>query len=104
VKRLTSYWNTKFDWRKQEQEINKLPNFQTSVKVDGFDTLNIRFVYQKSEVPNAIPLLFVHGCKPSSGGHFAAHERPEELADDLFKMFGKGGGAYGVIDGKEGYR
>lgn len=30
------------------------------------------------------------------GGHFAAHERPNELADDLKKMFGKNGGAYGV--------
>ena len=37
------------------------------------------------------------------GGHFAAHERPEALMDDLNKMFGKGGGAYGVIKGKEGY-
>ena len=66
VKRLTSYWNSKFNWRKQEQEINKLPNFQTSVKVDGFDTLKIHFIHQKSEVPNAIPLLFVHGCMPSN--------------------------------------
>jgi pimeloyl-ACP methyl ester carboxylesterase len=30
------------------------------------------------------------------GGHFAAHERPKELADDLKNMFGKGGGAYDV--------
>lgn len=37
------------------------------------------------------------------GGHFAAHERPEALVDDLNKMFGKGGGAYGVIKGREGY-
>lgn len=31
------------------------------------------------------------------GGHFAAHERPEVLAADLKKMFGKSGGAEGVI-------
>lgn len=30
------------------------------------------------------------------GGHFAAHERPEKLADDLRTMFGKGGGAESV--------
>ncbi|KAK3940175.1 alpha/beta-hydrolase [Diplogelasinospora grovesii] len=30
------------------------------------------------------------------GGHFAAYERPEKLAEDLQKMFGKGGGGYGV--------
>ncbi|THU85245.1 alpha/beta-hydrolase [Dendrothele bispora CBS 962.96] len=37
------------------------------------------------------------------GGHFAAHERPEELVSDLRKMFGKGGPAFGVVPGKEGY-
>ena len=37
------------------------------------------------------------------GGHFAAHERPEELAQDLKKMFSKGGPAYGVVSGKDGY-
>ncbi|KAJ7081331.1 Alpha/Beta hydrolase protein [Mycena belliarum] len=38
-----------------------------------------------------------------SGGHFAAYERPQELAGDLRKMFGKGGPAYGVVSGKPGY-
>ncbi|KAN0088174.1 Alpha/Beta hydrolase fold [Tylopilus felleus] len=38
-----------------------------------------------------------------SGGHFASHERPEVLADDVRKMFGKGGAAYGVVPGKDGY-
>jgi len=37
------------------------------------------------------------------GGHFAAYERPEELADDLRKMFGKGGGAYGVVKHNNGF-
>lgn len=37
------------------------------------------------------------------GGHFAAWERPEDLSGDLFEMFGKGGGAYGVVAGKDGY-
>ncbi|KAI5860071.1 alpha/beta-hydrolase [Durotheca rogersii] len=31
------------------------------------------------------------------GGHFAAWERPEDLVADLRAMFGKGGGAYGVV-------
>ncbi|KAH7922168.1 alpha/beta-hydrolase [Leucogyrophana mollusca] len=33
----------------------------------------------------------VFESKHQSGGHFAAHEKPEELVDDLRKMFGKGG-------------
>ena len=63
VKRLIAYWREGFDWRKQEEEINKLPNFQTEISVDGFDPLNVHFVYQKSQTSTAIPLLFVHGCK-----------------------------------------
>lgn len=31
-----------------------------------------------------------------SGGHFAAHERPEELVDDLQTMFGRSGGANSI--------
>jgi len=37
------------------------------------------------------------------GGHFAAHEQPDELVGDLRKMFGKGGPAYGVIPEAKGY-
>ena len=38
-----------------------------------------------------------------TGGHFAAHEKPEALAGDWRKMFGKGGPAFGVVPGKNGY-
>ena len=41
--------------------MNRIPQYHTSVKVDGFKELDIHFVWQKSEVQNAIPLLFVHG-------------------------------------------
>lgn len=47
------------------------------------------------------PVVF--SSEYDSGGHFAAHERPEAIVDDLRKMFGKKGGAYGVIKGKDGY-
>ena len=45
----------------------------------------------------------VYESDNDKGGHFAAWERPDVIASDLQKMFGKGGGAYGVIKGKEGY-
>ncbi|KAF4617693.1 hypothetical protein D9613_005925 [Agrocybe pediades] len=38
-----------------------------------------------------------------SGGHFAAYEKPQELVDDLRKMFGKGSRAFGVVSGKTGF-
>lgn len=63
IKRLTEYWRDQYDWRKQEAEINKLPQFHTDIHIDGFGTFDIHFVYQKSEVEGAIPLLFCHGCR-----------------------------------------
>ncbi|KAI0325055.1 alpha/beta-hydrolase [Cubamyces sp. BRFM 1775] len=66
VKRLTAHWKDAFDWRKAEKAINEIPQFTTDIEVDGFGSLNIHFVHQKSKVENAIPLLFVHGWP----GHF----------------------------------
>jgi len=61
LKRLIKPWE-EWDWRQAEERLNKMPQYHTGVKVDDFDELDIHFVWQKSEVRNAIPLLFVHGC------------------------------------------
>ncbi|KAF8073514.1 Alpha/Beta hydrolase protein [Lyophyllum atratum] len=45
----------------------------------------------------------VFESEQEDGGHFAAFEKPRELASDLWKMFGKGGPAFGVVEGKDGY-
>ncbi|GJJ12896.1 hypothetical protein Clacol_007142 [Clathrus columnatus] len=63
MKRLVDYWKTEFDWKKQEKLINEtLPQYTIDIPVDGFGTLNVHFVHQKSREEQAIPLLFVHGC------------------------------------------
>jgi epoxide hydrolase len=46
----------KFDWRKKEEELNKLPHFMTEI-----DGQNIHFIHVKSKEKNAIPLLLIHG-------------------------------------------
>ncbi|KAH0347073.1 alpha/beta-hydrolase, partial [Aureobasidium melanogenum] len=61
VKKLVTYWQNDYDWRKHESKLNELPNYVTGIKVDGFGELQIHFLYQKSSVKNAIPLLFCHG-------------------------------------------
>jgi len=60
------------------------------------------FYIPRSWAASAANLVFhkVH----HSGGHFAARERPETFADDLRKMFGRGGPAFGVVPGCNGYR
>lgn len=55
----------------------------------------------KSWAPTLGPIVFSGEHK--KGGHFAAWEVPESLAGDLRIMFGKGGGAHGVVEGKPGY-
>lgn len=64
MKRLVKAWES-WDWRQAEERLNRIPQYRTGIKVDGFEELDIHFVWQKSEVKNAIPLLFVHGCKSS---------------------------------------
>lgn len=61
VKRLAEAWKT-FDWRKAEAKLNELPQFMTTVHPDGYDPIDIHYVYQRSAVKDAIPLLFCHGC------------------------------------------
>lgn len=63
VKRLAQYWADGFDWRAQEASINEaLPQFTTTVEIEGFGPLEMHFVHQKSDRPDSIPLVFVHGC------------------------------------------
>ncbi|KAI0048900.1 alpha/beta-hydrolase [Auriscalpium vulgare] len=45
----------------------------------------------------------VYTSQHEHGGHFAAHEQPEALVEDLRAMFGKGGPAANVVPGKSGY-
>ena len=66
VQRLVARWKGEYDWRKHEKDLNEeLPQFTVDIAVEGFETLNIHFIHKKSETANAIPLLFVHGCKGS---------------------------------------
>jgi hypothetical protein len=58
-----------------------------------------------------LPMAWGHQLGPvvqqtryERGGHFASTEVPEALAADLRKMFGKGGAAFGVVTGRDGYR
>lgn len=61
IKRLTAYWRDEYDWRKSERKLNALPNFTTSIRVDGFDPLSIHYLHAKSPIQTSIPLLYVHG-------------------------------------------
>ncbi|KAK6333803.1 hypothetical protein TWF730_003986 [Orbilia blumenaviensis] len=63
IKRLTKYWKESFDWRAAESHLNEVPQFTTTIEIDGFEALDTHFVHVKCKVPGvkAIPLLFIHG-------------------------------------------
>ncbi|KAK4052914.1 hypothetical protein OIO90_004190 [Microbotryomycetes sp. JL221] len=56
MKELVNDWRHKYDWRKAEAELNKLPHFK--VNIEG---LNLHFIHQKSTRQDAIPLILCHG-------------------------------------------
>lgn len=63
IKRLTEAWK-RHDWRSCEARLNEsLPQFKTDIEVDGFGQIGVHFVHQISRNSQAIPLLFVHGCR-----------------------------------------
>ncbi|KAL0632067.1 hypothetical protein Q9L58_009052 [Maublancomyces gigas] len=61
MKEMKAYWETSFNWRKHEAEINKLPQFTVPVKnLDG-NEYSIHFIGIYSKNPDAVPLLLMHG-------------------------------------------
>ncbi len=87
VRNLVEYWRKKYDWREQERNLNRLPQFMT--RIDGLD---IHFIHRKSRNPNALPLLLVHGWPGSFyefykvAGPLAEPESHGGKAEDSFHL------------------
>jgi pimeloyl-ACP methyl ester carboxylesterase len=60
----------RFNWRKKETELNKLPHFKTEI-----DGQTIHFIHVKSREANAMPLMLIHGW-PGSFVEFLEHIDP----------------------------
>src|SRR5215471_19414184 len=56
MKKLTSYWQAEYDWRKIEAKLNGLPQFMTNI--DGVDS---HFIHVRSKEKNALPIIITHG-------------------------------------------
>ncbi|KAL8644277.1 MAG: hypothetical protein Q9226_007847, partial [Calogaya cf. arnoldii] len=61
VKEIVDFWRTGYHWREEEAKLNQLPQFKTHVNVKGFGEMEIHFIHSPSVVPDAVPLLFIHG-------------------------------------------
>ena len=58
------FWGNSYNWRDEEARLNQIPQYTTSIKIEGFDTLEVHFVHSASTAPHttgSIPLLFLHG-------------------------------------------
>lgn len=56
AKELVRYWEQEYDWRRFERDLNRLPQFVTTI-----DGLDIHFIHVRSENPGAMPLILTHG-------------------------------------------
>jgi len=56
AKALLQYWESQYDWRRFETELNSFPNFRTSI-----DGLGIHFIHVRSPHPDALPIVLTHG-------------------------------------------
>ena len=61
---LCDHWQTKFDWRAQEDRFNRWPHFLTEI-----DGQNIHFIHARCDDPDALPIILTHGW-PGSVSEF----------------------------------
>ena len=88
LKELVDYWLSGFDWRKQEQALNLLPQFRVRI-----GDLDIHFVYIRGTGPAPFPLILTHGW-PSS--FFEMYKIVGPLADPA-SHGGDPGDAFDVV-------
>lgn len=60
LKELVTYWREGFDWRAQEQAINRFAHFRATV--DGF---GLHFIHERGTGENPLPILLTHGWPDS---------------------------------------
>ena len=56
LKELCSYWETQYDWRAAEREMNTFSHFRTTV-----EGMPIHFIHERGKGPNPKPLILSHG-------------------------------------------
>jgi pimeloyl-ACP methyl ester carboxylesterase len=60
LRELTDYWQHNFDWRKQEERLNQLAHFHTTI-----DGTRLHFIHEHGRGPRPLALLLNHGWPDS---------------------------------------
>lgn len=85
---LVSYWSEQYDWRAQEAELNRLPQFRCTV--DGVD---VHFIHEGGRGPNPLPIILTHGWPDS----FIRYKKMIPLLADPARYGGDPNDAFDVI-------
>ena len=67
---LVQYWESRYDWRRFETELNSFQHFRTLI-----DGLGIHFIHARSPHTDALPIILTHGW-PGSIAEFIKIIRP----------------------------
>lgn len=101
---LRIYYEATHEWDDPERRVTRE---RTRLWVGGGVKLGL--THSPAEL-RVLPRTFTHtqgnvvfDKTYDSGGHFFAFEKPEHLISDVREMYGKNGGAAGVVTGKTGY-
>jgi len=60
LRELLAHWQTGYDFRRHEAQLNDLPHFKVAL-----DSSQLHFVHQRARAPRAVPLLLLHGWPDS---------------------------------------
>ncbi|RIV25568.1 epoxide hydrolase [Fibrisoma montanum] len=60
LRQLVTYWQTRFDWRKQEQVLNQFAHYRTNL--DGY---GLHVIHERGKGGKPMPLLLSHGWPDS---------------------------------------
>ncbi len=92
MERLVEVWRDDFDWRKQEEALNRFPQFRATLTDEDGEDHEIHFIYERGSGENAVPLVLTHGW-PSTFREFL------DVIDPLAhpEKYGREGPAFDVI-------
>jgi pimeloyl-ACP methyl ester carboxylesterase len=60
LEEFISYWKDKFNWRAQEEKLNKFKHFTADV-----EDYNLHVIHEKGNAPICVPILLLHGWPDS---------------------------------------
>jgi pimeloyl-ACP methyl ester carboxylesterase len=66
LREVCEYWGSTYDWRAREKQLNRFPQYRTTLSGGDDEPLGIHFIHVRSAEPNAFPLVLTHGWPGST--------------------------------------